>query len=58
MSATENDETEEMMTEFMNYICLDDDLFWRKYNSDKIGAFLDDLIQKLEAIDPPNDNKT
>ncbi len=58
MTTTKNEEKQEMMTEFMNYICLDDDLFWHKYDSDKISAFLDDLIKELEEINPKNNNKT
>ncbi len=58
MTTTENNEKQEMMTEFMNYICLDDDLFWHKYDHDKIASFLDDLIQELEAIEAQKDNKS
>ncbi len=58
MSATENDEKQEMMTEFMNYIYLNDDLFWHKYDHDKIASFLDDLIRISEEAIAENNNKS
>ncbi len=57
MSATKNEEKQEMMTEFLNFIHLNDNLFWHKYDREKISNFLGNLINELEAIEPPNDNK-